>query len=414
MNTQMPKNKQAFPTLHPSAIERVMRYGTASVVSEGAILVEQGEPMEHFIVVVEGEAVVEMTGQNGTEVIATHGPGEFFGDVHLLSGRPSLVRGRMVKPGSIVTVKRADLKVLMQNDSELGELFMRAFILRRIELLASSAGDVAVLGSLNSAGTLHVREFLVRNGYPYSFIDLEKDKDVQSMLDQFQISVSDIPVLIHRGEKVLRNPSNEEIAQLLGFNESVSEQELRDVTIVGAGPAGLSAGVYAASEGLNTLLLETSAPGGQAGSSSRIENYLGFPNGVSGLELASRAYEQAQKFGAEFLIARDAALLPRPAISTDNGEWVQSSVKNDCHRNRGSIPQTPTRQSRQIRRCGDLLWRSRNRGADVRVGKGGRHWRWQFGRTSRCFPVTNGRSCAYAYTVGRTCQFNVTISDPSN
>lgn len=309
MNTQMPKNKQAFPTLHPSAIERVMRYGTASVVSEGAILVEQGEPMEHFIVVVEGEAVVEMTGQNGTEVIATHGPGEFFGDVHLLSGRPSLVRGRMVKPGSIVTVKRADLKVLMQNDSELGELFMRAFILRRIELLASSAGDVAVLGSLNSAGTLHVREFLVRNGYPYSFIDLEKDKDVQSMLDQFQISVSDIPVLIHRGEKVLRNPSNEEIAQLLGFNESVSEQELRDVTIVGAGPAGLSAGVYAASEGLNTLLLETSAPGGQAGSSSRIENYLGFPNGVSGLELASRAYEQAQKFGAEFLIARSATRL---------------------------------------------------------------------------------------------------------
>jgi thioredoxin reductase (NADPH) len=215
----------------------------------------------------------------------------------------------MVKPGSIVTVKRADLKVLMQNDSELGELFMRAFILRRIELLASSAGDVAVLGSLNSAGTLHVREFLVRNGYPYSFIDLEKDKDVQSMLDQFQISVSDIPVLIHRGEKVLRNPSNEEIAQLLGFNESVSEQELRDVTIVGAGPAGLSAGVYAASEGLNTLLLETSAPGGQAGSSSRIENYLGFPNGVSGLELASRAYEQAQKFGAEFLIARSATRL---------------------------------------------------------------------------------------------------------
>jgi thioredoxin reductase (NADPH) len=330
MNTPLLKNKQAFPTLDPTAIQRIMRYGTASVVGEGAILVEQGEPMEHFIVVVEGEAVVEMTSQNGTELIATHGPGEFFGDVHLLSGRPSLVRGRMVKAGSIVTVKRADLKVLMQNDSELGELFVRAFILRRIELLASSSGDVAVLGSLNSAGTLRVREFLVRNGYPYSFIDLEKDKDVQSLLDQFQISVSDIPVLIHRGEKVLRNPSNEEIAQLLGFNESVNEEELRDVTIVGAGPAGLSAAVYAASEGLNTLLLETSAPGGQAGSSSRIENYLGFPNGVSGLELASRAYEQAQKFGAEFLIARSATRLScdsRPyQLTTGSGSTLRSKT----------------------------------------------------------------------------------------
>jgi thioredoxin reductase (NADPH) len=330
MNTRMPKNEQAFPTLDPSAIQRVMRYGTTSLVGEGAIVVEQGEPMEHFIVVVEGEAVVEMTSQNGTEVIATHGPGEFFGDVHLLSGRPSLVRGRMVKAGSIVTVKRADVKALMQNDTELGEIFMRAFILRRIELLASSSGDVAVLGSFNSAGTLRVREFLVRNGYPYSFLDLEREKDVQSTLDQFQISVSDIPVLIYRGEKVLRDPSDEEIAQLLGFNESVSEQELRDVTIVGAGPAGLSAAVYAASEGLNTLLLETSAPGGQAGSSSRIENYLGFPTGISGLELASRAYDQAQKFGAEFLIARSAVRLScdsRPyQLTTGGGSTLRSKT----------------------------------------------------------------------------------------
>jgi thioredoxin reductase (NADPH) len=330
MNTRMPKNEQAFPTLDPSAIQRVMRYGTSSLVGEGAIVVEQGEPMEHFIVVVEGEAVVEMTSQNGTEVIATHGPGEFFGDVHLLSGRPSLVRGRMVKAGSIVTVKRADVKALMQNDTELGEIFMRAFILRRIELLASSSGDVAVLGSFNSAGTLRVREFLVRNGYPYSFLDLEREKDVQSILDQFQISVSDIPVLIYRGEKVLRDPSDEEIAQLLGFNESVSEQELRDVTIVGAGPAGLSAAVYAASEGLNTLLLETSAPGGQAGSSSRIENYLGFPTGISGLELASRAYDQAQKFGAEFLIARSAVRLScdsRPyQLTTGGGSTLRSKT----------------------------------------------------------------------------------------
>ena len=328
--TQTARNTQAFPTLDTSAIERVQRYGTISRVAEGEILVEQGKPMEHFVVIVEGEAVVELTTNLGTELIATHGPGEFFGDVNLLSGRPSLVRGRMVKAGRILTVQRSDLRDLMQGDAELGELFMRAFILRRMELLASSAGDVVVLGSLNSAGTLRIREFLTRNGYPYAFIDLEKDKDVQRFLDQFHVSVSDIPVLIHGHEPVLKNPSNEEISLTLGFNESVSESELRDVTIVGAGPAGLSAAVYAASEGLSTLLLEANAPGGQAGSSSRIENYLGFPNGISGLDLASSAYEQAQKFGAEFLIARSVAQLgcgTRPfQIITGDGAEVRSKT----------------------------------------------------------------------------------------
>ena len=327
---QTERNSQAFPTLDASAIERVMKHGTISRVDEGEILAEQGQPMEHFVVIVEGEAVVEMTTNRGTELVATHGPGEFFGDVHLLSGRPSLVRCRMVKAGHIVTVHRSNLRLLMQSDAELGELFVRAFILRRMELLATSSGDVVVLGSLNSAGTLRIREFLTRNGYPYSFIDLEKDKDVQKLLDHFQISVSDIPVLIHGDKGVVKNPSNEEITRTLGFNESVSESELRDVTIVGAGPAGLSAAVYAASEGLNALLLETNAPGGQAGSSSRIENYLGFPNGISGLDLASSAYEQAQKFGAEFLIACSVAELrcdARPfQLVTSDGSTIRSKT----------------------------------------------------------------------------------------
>src|SRR5215469_12996284 len=324
------RNPEAFPTLDASEMERVMRHGTISQAAEGEILTEQGQPMEHFVVIVDGEAVVELRTNRGTELIAVHGPGEFFGDVHLLSGRPSLVRGRMVKAGRIVTVHRSKLRVLMQSDAELGELFMRAFILRRMELLASSAGDVVVLGSLNSAGTLRIREFLTRNGYPYSFLDLENDKDMQKLLDHFQISVSDIPVLIHRRKPVLKNPSNEEITRTLGLNENVSESELRDVTIVGAGPAGLSAAVYAASEGLNTLLLEVNAPGGQAGSSSRIENYLGFPNGISGLDLASCAYEQAQKFGAELLIARSVTQLRcdrRPyQLITSDGSIVQSKT----------------------------------------------------------------------------------------
>ena len=215
----------------------------------------------------------------------------------------------MLSAGRIVTMDRAGLQNLMQTDNELGEFFMRAFILRRVELLATSVGDAIVLGSNNSSGTLRIRDFLLRNGHPFSFVDLDKDEGVQGLLDEFHVCVEDIPVLICRGQYVLKNPTNAEIAECLGFDSSVDESEIRDVTIVGAGPAGLSAAVYAASEGLSALVLETKAPGGQAGSSSRIENYLGFPNGISGLELANRAFDQAEKFGAALLIARSAVQL---------------------------------------------------------------------------------------------------------
>jgi len=191
----------------------------------------------------------------------------------------------------------------------LGEFLLRTFILRRVELLANGHADGVVVGSLNSVGTLRIREFLTRNGYPYAFLDLERDKEVQSTMDVFNLTLEDIPVLILRGQEVLRNPSDAEIAAHLGLNASVSADDIRDVAIVGAGPAGLSAAVYAASEGLSAIVLETKAPGGQAGSSSKIENYLGFPTGISGLELAARAYTQSQKFGAELLIARSAVQL---------------------------------------------------------------------------------------------------------
>jgi len=192
---------------------------------------------------------------------------------------------------------------LIQTDAELGDILMRAFILRRVELIAAGVGDIVLIGSIHSAGTLRIKEFLMRNGHPYSYIDLERDSDVQKLLDSFRIAASEIPVLICRGQLVLRSPSNQQIADCLGFNESVDQTKVRDLVIIGAGPSGLAAAVYGASEGLDVLLLETSSPGGQAGSSSRIENYLGFPTGISGQDLAGRAYVQAQKFGAEMLIA---------------------------------------------------------------------------------------------------------------
>src|SRR5258706_2175385 len=186
---------------------------------------------------------------------------------------------------------------------------MRAFMLRRLELIAHDFGDVVVVGSTHCAGTLRVKEFLTRNGHPFHYIDLDRDADAQSMLDQFHVSAADVRVLICGADAVLRNPSNTQIAECLGFNEAIDQTRVSDLVIVGAGPAGLAAAVYGASEGLNVLVLEAGSPGGQAGSSSRIENYLGFPTGISGLDLTARAYAQAQKFGPQVMIAKGATSL---------------------------------------------------------------------------------------------------------
>jgi thioredoxin reductase (NADPH) len=217
---------------------------------------------------------------------------------------------------------------LVQTDGELSELLMRAFILRRVELIAHGFGDVVVVGSAHCRGTLGARQFLSRNGHPYTFVDLDREEGVQDLLDRFQVSAAELPVVIWRGNTVLRNPSNEQIADTLGFNETIDASQIRDVVIIGAGPSGLAAAVYAASEGLDVLVLESGAPGGQAGASSRIENYLGFPTGISGQELADRAYNQAQKFGAQVMIAKEAQLLAcdrKPfAVGIDGGARISA------------------------------------------------------------------------------------------
>ena len=184
--------------------------------------------------------------------------------------------------GEVIELDNQQILVLVQTDAELSDILMRVFILRRVELIAAGVGDIVLVGSAYSAGTLRIKEFLMRNGQPYSYIDLERDPEVQNLLDSFHISASEIPVLICRGQIALRNPINQEIADCLGFNESIDQTHVRDLVIIGAGPSGLSAAVYGASEGLDVLVLETNSPGGQAGSSSRIENYLGFPTGISG------------------------------------------------------------------------------------------------------------------------------------
>lgn len=300
-------------------------HGRARQVERGDVLVEPGEQSLRLFVVTTGQ--IEITHVSGAgQVVANLGPGQFTGEITMLSGRPGLVRIRVSEPGAVIEVDRDPLMALVQTDSELGEILLRAFILRRVELIARGISDVVLVGSSHSPGTLRIKEFLTRNGHPYAYIDLDRDGGVQGLLDRFHVGLEDIPILISRGEHVLRNPTNQQIADGLGFNDAIGHDRIRDLVIVGAGPAGLAAAVYGASEGLDVLVVETNAPGGQAGSSSKIENYLGFPMGISGQDLAARAFTQAQKFGAQVMIASGATSLAcerRPfVVEVDGGVRV--------------------------------------------------------------------------------------------
>ena len=296
--------ERIFPKLTDEQISRMQERGHLRSVKLGEVLVEQGDSNVPFFVVVSGEIEILRPSGDIETLITVHGPGQFTGEINMLSGRRALFRARATKPGNVIEMDRQNMMTLLQSDAEIGDILMRAFILRRVELVAAGVGDVVLIGSSNSARTFQIKEFLMRNGHPYNYIDLENDSEVQHLLDNFHILANDIPVLICQGKFVLRNPNNQQIANCLGFNELINQTALRDLVIIGAGPSGLAAAVYGASEGLDVLVMETSSPGGQAGSSSRIENYLGFPTGISGQDLASRAYTQAQKFGAEILITK--------------------------------------------------------------------------------------------------------------
>lgn len=297
-----------YPTLTPAQLARITAHGRQRRVEQGEALVQPGAPTTRIFVVGAGRIDV-VRPSAADEVMVSFGPGMFTGEASVLTGRPGLAQIRAGVDSEVIEVGRDALLTLIQNDAELSDILMRAFILRRVELIARGVSDVVVLGSTHCQGTLRIREFLTRNGHPHTMLDLDRDAAVQDLLDRFQIQPADIPVVICRGELVLRNPNNQQIADCLGFNDAIDRTHLRDLVIIGAGPAGLAAAVYGASEGLDVLMLESTAPGGQAGASSRIENYLGFPTGISGQDLAARAYSQAAKFGAELMIGHDAKRL---------------------------------------------------------------------------------------------------------
>jgi thioredoxin reductase (NADPH) len=296
---------RAFPTLTTEQIDRIRPLGRVRQVRTGDVLFRPGDMTVPFFVLLSGRMEIAQPALEGELMIARHEAGGFTGEMTMISGRQCLVFGRVTEEGEFLELSAQSLRALVAKDAELSEILMRAFILRRLELIRQGWGNLVVLGSQHSARTLEIREFLSRNGQPHTYIDLDRDPTSQELLDRFEIKPAEVPVILcNAGQNILRNPTVQKLAGCLGLSVVTSAKDVRDVIIVGAGPAGLAAAVYAASEGLDALVIDTNSPGGQAASSSKIENYLGFPTGVSGQELAGRATLQAMKFGAHMLIAR--------------------------------------------------------------------------------------------------------------
>jgi thioredoxin reductase (NADPH) len=302
--TALNSDTETRPILTQAEIDRAQAYGRVRWAGVGEVLYRPGEVgVPCFLLLSAGLEIIQPS-IHGERLVFHLCPGMFTGEAGMIAGQRTVVQARVMQAGEILELRPAELRNLVSRDAALGEIFLRAFVLRRLMLINRELGNVAVIGSRHSADTLRLQEFLGRNGHPYTFVDLDADDTSRNLLDRFSISPSEIPIVIGNGTMVLRNPSASQLADCLGLNDNINKGLLHDLVIVGAGPAGLAAAVYGASEGLDTLLIEGHAPGGQAGTSSRIENYLGFETGVSGQELATSATRQAQKFGAKMALAR--------------------------------------------------------------------------------------------------------------
>ena len=328
VDNALESHAQVFPVLTEAQINRIRPFASLRHVNDGDVLFRADDSDALFFILLSGSMEIVQPDMNGERLVANHSPGEFTGEMTMITGHPSLVCGRMTSVGDVLEMSGSALRSLVARDGELSDIFMRAFILRRLILINRSQGNVILMGSRYSAKTLRLREFLTRNGHPYVYVDLDVDRESQALLDRFAVSVSEIPVVICNYRTVLCNPSIQELSDSLELNCTIDESQVRDVIIVGAGPAGLAAAVYGASEGLDVLMVESAAPGGQAASSSKIENYLGFPTGLSGEELATRAISQAQKFGAKLMVAHSVVELECDKnpyrLVLDNGRLLEA------------------------------------------------------------------------------------------
>ena len=316
------------PTLSGEHIDRIRRVAQVRPVKRGEILYEPSEPNVPIYVVLDGSVTVGVD----ERIIAVRKSGQFTGEMTVISGNRSLLTARVIEDGTLLEVPRDAVLSLMAKDTELGDILMGAFVVRRQVLIQLGEGNVILFGTKASGRTLLLREFLTRNNYPFTYVDLDTDTSFTELIEKLAVRSSEIPVAYYNNRYVLRNPSIGELAACLDLNLNIdTDKSVRDVVVIGAGPAGLAAAVYAASEGLKTLLIEKAAPGGQAGSSSKIENYLGFPVGVSGQELVNRANAQAQKFGAQLIVAQsvvhiDCSRQPYKVILESGGKLRGRSI----------------------------------------------------------------------------------------
>jgi thioredoxin reductase (NADPH) len=300
------REAQTFPRLPPEMVARVAAFGAEERLPAGTVVFARGQRSVDFFLVLEGAIEIYDVGPDGLpNVFTVHGERQFTGEVDLFNDRRILVSGRTAGETRAIRVRRPDFRRLVVAEPDIAEILMRAFILRRVGLLRHAQGGVVLIGPAHSGDTIRIQRFLTRNGYPHRLLDIETEPDAESFLEGFGVRPDELPVVVADAE-ALRNPTEAELADRLGLTIEIEPGRVHDVAIVGAGPAGLASAVYAASEGLDTVLLEATAPGGQAGTSSRIENYLGFPTGISGQALAGRAMNQAQKFGARLAVSRAA------------------------------------------------------------------------------------------------------------
>ena len=301
---------QIYPTLDPLEIERVRRFGNARSFAAGESLWTAGQVAPGLVVILTGKvAVTERDQFDNHKPIAVHGPGNFLGELALLSGRPALVDAIAQEPVEALIIQSERLRALMIAEAELGERIMRALILRRVAILQAGIGGPIILGRAENGDVLRLEGFLRRNGHPHQLLNPETDAPAKVLIERFHIDPGQLPIVLCPSGQMLRNPGEAELARCLGLVRPIDSERLYDVVVVGAGPAGLATAVYAASEGLSVLVLDCRAFGGQAGASARIENYLGFPTGITGMALMARAYTQAQKFGADIAIPDEARSL---------------------------------------------------------------------------------------------------------
>ena len=294
------RREQIFPILTTAEVDRLRRFGDVRSFAKSEHLLKAGEPMPGMFVILAGEVAVNLRDALGhTAPLINYAPGFFMAELGSLSGGPSLVDAVAQSPVEALVIPTARIRDLMVGEAELGERIMRALILRRVALLQSGAVGPVLVGRDGEVNSLRLENYLRRNGQPHHRIDPDTDEDARELIQRFQIGPSDLPLVVCPSGALLRNPTEHELASCLGLLKQIDPARLYDVMITGAGPAGLAAAVYAASEGLSVIMLDCNAFGGQAGASMRIENYLGFPTGITGIALMARAYNQAQKFGVE-------------------------------------------------------------------------------------------------------------------